>query len=335
MVTSSDLIHLTYSPDLTEGGIAYAVRSLPYTYNRMGGTPFERLRRIVAGVAVELALRRYLFAQGIRFDVKGATPFTDPDRYDVSLGGRRCDLKSFLVSRRSQISEMRRDPAIVLKAPALVPLDQHASNGHAEHDLYVFAFLQGLVTASHSALEQALRAGQPAYLLHTLPEDWVRPRIWRPLRPLALKSEAEETLRVELAGQDQEREFLTRRVDLPPRTRVEIADPFFSVSSIHVDRLPRARLGLHSGGLEKTYVAEPGDWGNIWVYGLEILLAGYMSRREFAEKASLIQPGSRVFQYQRTRARNLAVPVADLRPLGSLVEQVRAWEAARAAGSGT
>src|SRR5574339_1167501 len=88
MISSSDLIHLPYTRDLTEGGIAYAVRSLPYTYNRMGGSPYERLRRIVAGVAVELAFRRHLSEQNIPFDVKGATPFTDPDRYDVSLGGR-------------------------------------------------------------------------------------------------------------------------------------------------------------------------------------------------------------------------------------------------------
>jgi len=41
MLTASDLIRLPFPPDLTEGGIAYAVRSLPYTYNRMGGSPFD------------------------------------------------------------------------------------------------------------------------------------------------------------------------------------------------------------------------------------------------------------------------------------------------------
>ena len=76
-----------------------------------------------------LAFRRYLSEQNIPFDVKGATPFTEPDRYDVSLGGRRCDIKSFLITYREQISEMRRNPQIVLKAPALVPSDQHAGGG--------------------------------------------------------------------------------------------------------------------------------------------------------------------------------------------------------------
>ena len=120
MITTSDLLYLPYTRDLTEGGIAYALRSLPYTYNRAGASPYDRLRRVVAGAAVELAFRRYLSEHHIPFEVKGAMPFTDPDRYDVSLGGRRCEINSFLITYREQISEMRRTPQVVLKAPALV-----------------------------------------------------------------------------------------------------------------------------------------------------------------------------------------------------------------------
>jgi len=101
----------------------------------MGGSPFDRLRRILAGVAVELAFRRYLTQQNIPFDIKGATPFTDPDRNDVSLGGHRCDIKSFLISDRTQITSLRADPELILKAPALVPLDQYSADGHSDSDL--------------------------------------------------------------------------------------------------------------------------------------------------------------------------------------------------------
>jgi len=94
MVSSSDFIHIPYTTDLTEGGIAYALRSLSYSFDRAGGHPYERLRRLVASAAVELAFRGYLFLQDIPYEVKGATPFADPDRYDVSLCGRRCDIKS-------------------------------------------------------------------------------------------------------------------------------------------------------------------------------------------------------------------------------------------------
>src|SRR5512135_130594 len=98
MITSSDLIRLPYTPDLTQSGIDYAVRSLSRADSRIPSTPYSRLRRIVAGVAVELAFRRHLGEQGIPFDVRSSTPFTDPDRYDVSLGGHRCEVKCFLIT---------------------------------------------------------------------------------------------------------------------------------------------------------------------------------------------------------------------------------------------
>lgn len=332
MLTPSDFLRLPFTPDLTQGGIAYAIRSLPYTYNRMGGSSFDRLRRIVAGVAVELAFRRHLSQQDIPYDVKGATPFTDPDRYDVSLGGHRCDVKSFLISHREQISALRTQPELLLKAPALVPLDQYAADGHRDDDLYLFAFMTCLLAASQGDMRKALEAGQPAYLVHTMPKEWTRPKVWQPLGPLALKSESDEILTVEIGGQAQGREFMTRTFVLPPRMRVRVKDEFFALSSIHVHILPGARVGIHSPVMGEPYIIDPFGWGNIWVYGIEILLTGYIPREEFRRKSSLIQPGSRVFQYSKTRTKNLAVPIGDLKPLGRLFEQVRAWEGKNNAG---
>jgi hypothetical protein len=326
MITISDLIHLPYTRDLTEGGIAYALRSLPYTYDRMGGSPYDRLRRIVAGVAVELAFRRYLSGHDIPFDVQGATPFTDPDRYDVSLGGHRCDIKSYLITYRGQISDMRRNPDVMLNAPALVPSDQHTGESHTTHDIYLFAFLAGLIAASQADLKTVIKNDQPFYLLHAMPDPWCKPQTWSPLGALALKSESDAAQVVEINGQDKDREFLTRRVELPARTRVIIQDEFHSVSSIHIQNMPEARLGLHSGVRKETYLIQPMDWGNIWVYGMDIWLAGYIEREEFSHRASFIHSGSRVFQYNHTKTKNLAVPISDLQSLEDLFKRVKDWD---------
>src|ERR1044072_953726 len=141
MITPSDLVRLPYTRDLTEGGIAYALRSLPYLYIRAGGSPYDSLRRAVASAALQLAFLRYLSQQNIPFEVKSAVPFTEHDRYDVALCGRRCDIQSFLITHRDQISEIKRNPQVLLKAPALIPSDQHAGEGHSLLDLYLFAFL--------------------------------------------------------------------------------------------------------------------------------------------------------------------------------------------------
>ena len=325
MVDNSDLIPLPYTRDLTEGGIAYALRSLPYTYNRMGGSPYDRLRRIVAGVAVELAFRRYLSEQNVPFDVKGATPFTEPDRYDVALGGRRCDIKSFLITYRNQIAEMKRNPEVVLNAPALVPSDQNAREGHSDKDIYLFVFLSGLIAASQADLEKVIYKKKQHYLVHVMPDAWVRPSKWNSLGKLVLKSESAETQVIEIGGQDERRETRSFEVELPPNTRVQVDDGFFSVAYIHSKALPDARIGIHSPAQNETYLINPMDWGNIWVYGMDILLAGWLTREKFNQMANPVREGSRVFQYDRTRTKNLGVPVHDLLPFTDLVERVKEW----------
>ncbi|MCC6300572.1 MAG: hypothetical protein IT314_14860 [Anaerolineales bacterium] len=321
MITPSDLLHLPYTRDLTEAGIVYALRSLPHTF--MAGSPYNRLRRIVAGVAVELAFRRYLSERNIPFGVKGAAPFTEPDRYDVSLGGRRCDIKSFLISYRDQISEMRKNPQVVLNAPALVPSDQNAAEGHSERDIYLFAFLSGLVAASQEDLKKAVGAGQPHYLVHVMPDAWARPAAWNPLGALIVKSEAEEAITLELGGQDEMREMRPLKVEIQPRRRVEIQNEFFSLAYIHIKDLPSARVGIRRGNRNETHLIGALEWGNIWVYGMDILVAGFMTREEFNRKAKPVPEGSRVFQYEKTRTKNLAVPVCELKPLSELFERIK------------
>jgi hypothetical protein len=67
------------------------------------------------------------------------------------------------------------------------------------------------------------------------------------------------------------------------------------------------------------------DWGNIWVYGMEIVLAGWITREEFSRRAQPIREGARVFQYDRTRVKNLAVPISELKPLSNLFERIKEW----------
>ena len=324
MITTSHLIHLPYTRDLTEAGIAFALRSLPHTRTRMGShhkgviSPYGKLRRTVAGVAVELAFRRYLSEQNIPFEVKGATPFTDPDRYDVSLSGRRCDIKSFLISYRDQITEMKRNPQVVLGAPALVPSDQNAAEGHLDNDIYLFAFLSGLIAASQEDLKKAIGAGQPHYLVHVMPDSWMKPSQWNPLGALIVKSEAEEGITLELGGQVEGGETRLLEVEIPPRRRVEIQNEFFSLAHAHIKASTSGRVGIRKMSDKEAYVIRPIDWGNIWIYGMDILLAGFLSREEFNRKARPVPEGARVFQYEKTRAKNLAVSVADLNPVSEL-----------------
>jgi hypothetical protein len=274
----------------------------------------------VTGAAVELAFRRHLSEQKIPFEVKGALPFTAHECYDVMLGGRRCEIKSFLISHREQIAQIQHDPELVLRAPALVASDQHAAEGHSPRDLYLFAFLTGRVTASWDELQKVIESKQPYTLVHVMPEAWNRPSKWSPLGKLVVKSEAEETQAIEIGGQDEGREMRSLLVELPPGRRLEISTGFFSLSYVHTKTCCPARLGIHSPIRRETYLIGASEWGNIWVYGTDLLLAGYITRENFSRRASFVPTGSRVFQYNQTQVKNLAVPVSELRPLSELFE---------------
>lgn len=325
MISASDFIHLPFTRDLIEGGIAYAVRSLPYLYNHKGRSSFERLRRIVAGVSVELAFRRYLSEHQIPFDVMGAAPFTDPDHYDVSLAGRRCAIQFTLLTHREQIAQIQKIPDVLLKAPALVPSDQNAAEGHLNTDIYLFAFLTGLVTAKEEDIQKVIQSNQPRYFMHVMPEAWRRPVKWNPLGTLVLKSASEESLLIEIGGQNAGREMRSFEIVIPPKTRILVDEGLYSLTHLHTKSMPDSRIGIHSLLQKETHIIDPSHWENIWVYGKDILLAGYLTREEFNRRAAFLREGARVFPYDRTRTKNLAVSVSDLKPISELFDRVKEW----------
>jgi hypothetical protein len=139
------------------------------------------------------------------------------------------------------------------------------------------------------------------------------------------KSESEQAQTIEVGGQDEGREMRSRVVEIPPHRRVEIESGFFSLTYLHAQSSLQARIGIYSPARRETHLVGPLDWGNIWVSGVDIILAGYMSYEEFSRQASFVQAGSRVFQYNHTQVKNLAVPVSELKPLLELFERVRVW----------
>jgi hypothetical protein len=326
MISTADFIRLPFTSDLTEGGIVYATHSLSQSYDRWGGSLYSRLCRLVGGVAVDLAFRRYLGAKCIPFDVKGSMPFSEPNRYDVLLGGRRCNINTFLISNRNQITTIRRNINVVLDAPARMPEEQFSTANHTGKDLHFFTFLLGLTTNSPEGIRKAVAAGQRICLVHPMGIEWSQPNIWVPLGKLVLKSECATPITIEIGGQDADRNFISEILTLHPLARTFAVNSYFSLAYLRTEGIPTARVGLHCASQTETYIIQPHEWGNIWVYGLEIWLLGYITQDEFRRKASSSFTGSRVFQYSKTQTKNLSVPVTDLRPLEGLFAQVKSWD---------
>jgi hypothetical protein len=280
----------------------------------------------VAGVAVELAFRRWLEAERVPYDLLGATPFTEPDRYDLRLGGRRCDVKSFLLGDRADIRRVRRDPNWLLDAEALVPEDQLHSSTLEENDFYLFGFLAGLETRRRTELDQALLAEQPVYLLYTLDQaQWLGTAQWRSLGRLVLKADLPGPLELEIGGQGLSRATYVERLALAPLERTVSAGEFYALHYLHPSGLPAGPVGVRSAILGETVLVPPQRWENIWVYGIEIFLAGWLTKADFRARGRKLPAGTAVRQYPRgTQTENRAVPVRALRDVRELADLVRA-----------
>jgi hypothetical protein len=327
VLTESDLIHIPYTPDLSEAGIAYACRTLASSYDQTRDLSINCLRQLAGGIAVELAFRRYLGDHGIPFKAIETSPFSHTDPFNTSLGGHRCIVTSHLITHRNQIKQIRRDPGRLLPAPALVALNQFAGENHRPDDLHVFAFLLGLAAASQADVKRAILAGQPIHLIHPLPGSWARPGNWVPLEKLAMKSESETPITLEIGGQDSGRNFLTFTMELPSRQRVLVKKDFHSLAYIHALRRPEARVGIHSPNRGEPYIIPPYAWNNLRFYGMDIFLAGWITHEEFRRKARVLNAEAQVFQYGHTLEKNLFVRAGELNPLGLFLKKVRQWEA--------
>lgn len=321
---AADIVALPFDDQYALAGVQYARDSLHYTYNRMGLPTAARLRKIVAGVVFEMAFRRWLEAQDVPYDLLGATHFTERDRYDIGLGGRRCDLKSFLLRSKAAIRSVRTDPGWLLDASALVPVDQLISTHLGPKDIYIFGFVAGLEARSLADSRQAQMHAAPAYMIYPLAaRQWARPRAWRPLGPLALKSNARAPVRVEVGGLGEDRQALREEIELQPRVRVELRPDFFAVLYLHAAAIPTAQIGLHSPVLQSTALIAPYEWKNIWLYGQRIYLCGWMNKHEFRKKSERLLPGSLTKQYRRTKTINRALPIDALRPIQQLADLVK------------
>jgi hypothetical protein len=176
-------------------------------------------------------------------------------------------------------------------------------------------------------LDKAVASDQPVALIHILPEAWARPGNWISLERLALKSECGKPITVEIGGQDTGRNFITSMLELPPRQRIWVDKSYHSLAYLRAQRSPEARIGIHCPLHGEPYLIPAHAWGNLWVYGMDILFTGWLTHEEFRRKARVLNAGARTLQMDRTRIKNLLVPVSGLNPLGRLLDKVRRWEA--------
>jgi hypothetical protein len=326
MLSPADLIHLPFTPDLTQAGVAYLCRSLCLQHIPAPHSDFIKLRRVVSETAVRLAFQRHLQKLEVPFLLRQHDPFTQPDSYDISIGGRRCKIHLTDIHQKDLIRSIQHDRERLLSAQALAPLPDQGLPAYTGDELFIFAFLTGLVTPYLRDIRRAQAANQPVDLIHLMPAAWNQPRPGRSLGELVVKSEPAEPVWVEFGGLGSGRTCLREEAPLPARQRFSLESTFHNLAYLRLKKLPEGRLGVYSPALNSTHIVQPENWSNVWVYGIGLYFAGFTSAGEYFKNAGCLPAGSPTLASHRTATPQLAVPLRELQPLENLFSRAQLWQ---------
>ena len=309
------MIELPCTPDLAETGVTEVVRALAHPSRQLFLGSFDEMRLRVAENIVSLALQRFLAEENIPHKMVEPLSFVEADRYDVTIGGRRCVPVPQLVCREVG------DERVYLQA-------EDKGRVVRDVDLYLFMRLEAKVTRSREEIDQARLAGKPVYLIHQMPGAWSSPEKWVGLDPLSLKTDTLEPVSLELHGMGADRAHCAYLVELAPRRRVRVKSGLYALGSVHARSVPSGPMGIHSPVFEGAYLINPYQWGNIWVYAEKISLMGYTTKGAFDRQASMVS-GEEVDGLPNPCLRKmslLGVPASALTPVEDLFARARAWE---------
>lgn len=323
-LATADLVSLAYSGQYSLAGVQQACESLLHGQAPADDVDPAQLRSAVAAVAFEMALRRWLDDAQVSYQLPAHALATAGVQRQLALGGRKCELRPSILTHAGGMQSVQADAGWLLGTSAMVAPAELAAQRLAEEDIFIFGCVTGSVLPSLRETQRAAAQAQPLSLVHMPPRPWQGLGSWRSLGQLVLKSAAKQPLQVELGGLDRAHQALRSTLLLQPMQRTLVPEDFYCLRYVCVAALPDGVLGVHSPALRQTPVITPRQWHNIWFYGLQVYLCGWLNKRDFRSRSVRLAAGTRVRQYVRTEEVVHAIEIARLRPLARLLELVRA-----------
>ena len=323
-LTAADVVSLEYSGQYSLAGVQQACESLLHGQAQAAAVEPAQLRSAVAAVAFEMALRRWLDDAQVSYQLPAHTLPAAGALRQLGLGGRRCELRPGILTNASGVQSVQADAGWLLGTSALVAPAELAAQRLAEEDIFIFGSVTGSVAHNLRETQRVAAQAQALRLLYIPPRPWQGAGSWRSLGQLVLKSAAKQPLQVELGGLDRAHQELRCTLLLQPMQRTLVPEDFYCLRYLCVPALPDGVLGVHSPALRQTPVITPRQWQNIWFYGLQVHLCGWLNKRDFRSRSVRLAAGTRLRQYVRTEEVQLAIEMGQLRPLARLLELVRA-----------
>ena len=321
----SNLVFMACEKEYLQVGIEETCRAAAQPGRFPQINSYDRIRLRAADNVAALAFRRCLTAKRVPHQFSPSPGFADSTSYLPMIGGRNCILVAQMICRRSLIRRLRNQPEQIKQRMVYLP-ERTEWDAFGDEDLYIFAFISTLVTRSREAIKKAVNAGEPLYLFYRMPPDWSLPELWEPMETLVLKTDLSEAVTLTLHGQDGQQQYCSQQIRLAGRQRTEVSSSFFSIGGLGIDRLPKGPVGIHNPFTGETLLVGPYQWGNVWLYGIEIVFAGYIRRGDFHRHA--VRPSMTEALYTNpclVDEHLLSLPVEGLKPLTDLFQRAAAW----------
>jgi len=325
MQNISDFLIQKCELSLVQAGIEEASRAAAQPGRFPQLNSFDRIRLRAADNLAALAFLRCLTANHVPHQFSTSPGFSDSAGYLPVIGGRNCISVAQLICRRSLIRSLKKQPEQIIHREVYLP-ERTEWDAFGDEDLYIFAITTALVTRSREAIKKAVNAREPLHLFYQMPSEWSLPELWSPLESLVLKTDLSESVTLTLHGQDGHQQYCAHQVRLEGRKRTAVCSEFFSIGALSIDRLPKGPVGIHNPASGETLLAAPYQWGNVWLYGIEISFAGYIRRGDFHRQA--VRPAKSEALYANPCLENehlLSLPVEELKPLPDLFKMAKTW----------
>jgi len=350
MIESNDVIKVEVKDDWIEQGLDYALKSWPYTFNRMGSAnPYSRIEKIMLGIMAEYAIVDYLNKNEIKYDELGKTYWYQKDIYDVGIGNYKIDVKSCYLKPEKvdgkTIEEFRNNNfEWLLGCTGLVPQDQMSRKLDRGEKIYIFPFITGRTDAKESQAKGSIIHAFWGY-------EWLKKAEHKDDESLGkltfkfnkggddYKSEENKELEIEIYGTSEPKSFANETISIKPNEKITTEQDYHQVFSI---RLLKNDIQFNFGnlvitsesGLEESIgghyrfnterhdgdlILCNNDWMDVYLYDGFVYIPGYIKEKEFRVKGKEYPRFSKdIRQYSDTLVDNWGVDIKELNPMSNL-----------------
>ena len=323
MVSEEDLVHLAYTPDLTEAGIAYGLQWLSHSCGKTGEPNLKKFQKLVLHKAVELAFRRYLAEKNVPSETVPSTSFASQGEYALVVAGWRCVLQCNFLPHQESPQHAESQPDRIVRAAALVSSEQVIAWVPGNKDVYIFAFITGQVW--RDAIQDSM-VDRPACWLVALPPAWSSPRTQAALGRLVLKVDGSSEQQISVGGRNLDQQMVSEHITLLPGQRVSTKHEYNCLAYLHAHQTPTNRIGISSPDRRMSHLVSLKEWTNVWVEGDGITLAGYIPHPEFSRRSRRFPSSSQNSFSDQSEEKYRILTVGELHPLHDLLELAQTGE---------